>query len=60
MYSLLFHLDSITVKEGDRVDRATVVGTAGDSGFAGGVHVHWSVVVNGIYVDPEDWIKIKY
>jgi len=60
VYSLLFHLDSITVKEGDRVDRATVVGTAGDSGFAGGVHVHWSVVVNGIYVDPEDWIKIKY
>lgn len=60
VFSLLFHLDTILVNKGDRVDRYVVVGTAGDSGFAGGVHVHWSVVVDGIYVNPEDWVRIIY
>jgi len=57
VFSLFFHLDSIEVKTGDVVEAKQRIGGAGSTGLSGGVHLHWSVVVNGIYVDPLDWVK---
>ena len=41
--SLYAHLDSIFVKEGDRVHRGEVVGGMGDSGRTTGVHLHFEL-----------------
>ena len=56
VFSLFFHLNSIDVKEGDRVKKGDMIGTIGSTGVAAGPHLHWGLMVNGIYVDPSDWI----
>ncbi len=60
VFSLLFHLDSISVSAGRPVRKGAKIGEAGATGLAAGVHVHWSVVVDGTYVDPEDWVKHEF
>lgn len=47
------HLDSIKVSEGDTVDTETIVGTVGATGRATGPHLHWSVSLNDVRVNPE-------
>ena len=50
--SLFFHLNSISVKEGDRVARGQVVGRSGKSGRVTGPHLHYGICLSGQYVDP--------
>jgi hypothetical protein len=42
------------VEAGERVVRGTVLGVAGDTGHAFGVHLHFEVRLNGIPVDPRE------
>jgi murein DD-endopeptidase MepM/ murein hydrolase activator NlpD len=51
------HLSRIDVKEGDTVERGTVLGAVGASGLVTGPHLHWGVLLNGVYVDPELFLK---
>ena len=53
--SLYAHLSSIAVKEGDQVAREQVIGSSGATGFAGGDHLHFSILVGGVFVDPKEW-----
>lgn len=53
--SLYGHLDSIDVKVGDTVKRGDVLGVSGQTGLAGGDHLHFSVLVHGIFVNPVEW-----
>ena len=43
VYSLYAHMDSLLVKVGQKVSKGDVIGTMGDTGFATGVHLHFSV-----------------
>ena len=52
LYTMYFHLDTATVKEGERVKRGQVVGTVGRSGRATGPHLHWGAWLNGSRVNP--------
>ncbi len=51
------HLSRIRVREGERVSRGDVIGTAGDSGAATGVHLHFEIRRNGEPVDPQRYIR---
>lgn len=53
--SILLHLNSINVKEGDFVTAGQVVGTVGSTGASTGPHLHWGLYVNGKSVDPVPW-----
>jgi len=53
--SLYAHLSSMAVKEGDQVAREQVIGNSGATGFAGGDHLHFSILVSGVFVDPKEW-----
>ncbi len=55
VFSLYSHMSQIIAKAGDQVERGTVLGNTGVSGMAGGDHLHFSVLVNGIFVDPLEW-----
>lgn len=55
--TLYIHLSRIDVKEGDSVARGGVLGLSGASGRVTGPHLHWSVLLNGVYVDPELFLK---
>lgn len=53
--SLYAHLSSMAVKPGDQVTAGQVVGNSGATGFAGGDHLHFSILVGGVFVDPKEW-----
>jgi murein DD-endopeptidase MepM/ murein hydrolase activator NlpD len=53
--SLYAHLSSIDVGEGDRVTRESVLGRSGMTGLAGGDHLHFTMLVQGVQVTPVDW-----
>jgi murein DD-endopeptidase MepM/ murein hydrolase activator NlpD len=52
LYTLYFHLDTVTVAEGDRVDRGQPLGTVGATGRSTGPHLHFGVQVGSARVDP--------
>lgn len=55
VFSLYSHLSQINVAVGDAVTKETVIALTGTSGMAGGDHLHFSVLVNGVFVDPLEW-----
>lgn len=55
MQSLYGHLSHIAAKEGDEVKKGDVIGDTGDTGLAGGDHLHFGIVVSGQEVNPIEW-----
>ena len=53
LISMYCHLERIDVQAGDSVDQGQPIGRSGMTGRASGPHLHWSVVLNGVMVDPE-------
>ena len=49
------HLSEISVKEGDLVDRGQPIGKSGSTGLASGDHLHFSMQVDGVQVNPIEW-----
>jgi len=37
------------------VERGQTIGRTGDTGLAGGDHLHFSTMVGGIHVNPVEW-----
>ncbi len=50
------HLSRYAVAPGQRVQRGQVVGYVGDTGWSTGCHLHFSVLQNGVAVDPVPWL----
>lgn len=55
VFSLYGHLSTIAVKPGQSVRTAEVLGQSGETGLAGGDHLHFSIIVRGNHVDPVEW-----
>ncbi len=55
VFSLYSHLSQINVAPGDTVDQKSVIGLTGTTGMAGGDHLHFSMLVNGVFVTPKEW-----
>ncbi|MBW1749375.1 MAG: M23 family metallopeptidase [Deltaproteobacteria bacterium] len=53
--SLYSHLSSIDTKPGNMVNKDEVIGKSGTTGMAGGDHLHFSMLVHGIFVTPIEW-----
>jgi murein DD-endopeptidase MepM/ murein hydrolase activator NlpD len=53
--SLYGHLSSIGVKAGDTVEKEQELGRSGQTGLAGGDHLHFTMLVNGEMVNPVEW-----
>lgn len=48
-----FHMDELFAGNGERVERGDILGKVGSTGRSTGPHLHWSVYVCGVKVDPE-------
>jgi murein DD-endopeptidase MepM/ murein hydrolase activator NlpD len=55
VFSMYSHLSQIDVKKGDRVEKGKSLGRTGATGLAGGDHLHFSVLIQGEFVDPREW-----
>ncbi len=55
LMSLYGHLSSLGVTEGQEVVRGETVGRSGATGLAGGDHLHFTMLLHGLPVDPEEW-----
>jgi murein DD-endopeptidase MepM/ murein hydrolase activator NlpD len=53
--SLYAHLSSLDVKEGDTVSKGQTLGRSGTTGLAGGDHLHFTMLVGGVQVNPVEW-----
>ena len=53
LISMFAHLSEIDVGIGDRVAKGQVVGKVGATGRVTGAHLHWSLGLNGTWIDPE-------
>jgi hypothetical protein len=58
--TLYAHLSSIEVKEGQTVERGTILGHTGATGLAGGDHLHFTTLVRGLPVNPVEWWDGKW
>ncbi|MFZ5773933.1 MAG: M23 family metallopeptidase [Thermodesulfobacteriota bacterium] len=55
IFSLYSHLSQISAAPGALLDKGVVLGLSGTTGMAGGDHLHFSMLVNGVFVDPVEW-----
>lgn len=55
IFSLYGHLSSIAVQVGQQVAAGEMLGQTGDTGLAGGDHLHFSIMLRGVHVDPVEW-----
>ena len=55
LQSIYGHLSEIAVHEGEMVKRGQVMGKSGQTGLAGGDHIHFSMQLEGVQIDPKEW-----
>jgi murein DD-endopeptidase MepM/ murein hydrolase activator NlpD len=55
LQSIYGHLREIDVKEGEIVKKGQKMGISGETGLAGGVHVHFSMQIDGVQINPREW-----
>jgi murein DD-endopeptidase MepM/ murein hydrolase activator NlpD len=60
LLTLYGHLSSIDVKPGQMVKKKDVVGKSGETGLAGGDHLHFGMFLHGVPVDPREWWDAKW
>lgn len=55
LFSLYGHLSSINTTVGKNVKKEEKIGLSGLTGLAGGDHLHFSILVGGQFVNPQEW-----
>lgn len=58
--SIYMHLHSISVNEGDIVNKGETIGTVGSTGISTGPHFHWGTYLYGTSVDAELFVRNVY
>jgi hypothetical protein len=55
LQSIYGHLSSVAVQEGQQVARSAIIGYTGETGLAGGDHLHYCTMLQGLPVNPSEW-----
>lgn len=58
LITLYCHLSEIIANKGDRVRRGDRIGLIGSTGRSTGPHLHWTVYLNAVAVEPELFIDL--
>lgn len=64
LMSLYGHLSMLMVDKGQTVAKGEIIAKTGSSGFAGGDHLHFGILIHGYEVSPlywwdRNWVKIN-
>jgi murein DD-endopeptidase MepM/ murein hydrolase activator NlpD len=57
--TMYLHMSKLLVEPGAQVKKGEVIGYVGSTGRANGPHLHWVVDVNGVPVNPQQWVALK-
>src|SRR6185437_5292746 len=60
LFTLYGHLSAIDVKVGDKITPKQIIGKTGETGFAGGDHLHYGVYLDGVAILPVEWWDGKW
>jgi murein DD-endopeptidase MepM/ murein hydrolase activator NlpD len=55
LMTLYAHLSDIAVKVGQTVQKGELLGRSGETGLAGGDHLHFAMLIHGVYTSPIEW-----
>lgn len=55
LFSLYSHLSSMSVTQGQILEKGEMLGRTGTTGMAGGDHLHFSMLVHNTFVNPIEW-----
>ncbi len=54
-----WHLLELAVQPGEQVAPGQLLGKVGSTGLSTGAHLHWELRVNGMAVDPLQWVALR-
>ncbi|MCK6624199.1 MAG: LysM peptidoglycan-binding domain-containing M23 family metallopeptidase [Anaerolineae bacterium] len=57
LFSGYWHQSQLIVAVGQEVKQGQLIGFIGDTGLATGAHLHWEMRLNGIAVEPLQWVQ---
>jgi len=57
VYSIYYHLDSLTAQEGSIVEAGALIGYVGSTGFSTGAHLHWELRISTENADPDAFVS---
>ncbi len=60
LQSIYAHMSEISAKPGDSVKRDQSLGRTGATGMAAGDHLHFSMQIDGVQVNPIEWWDAKW
>jgi murein DD-endopeptidase MepM/ murein hydrolase activator NlpD len=55
LQSVYGHLSEFLVRKGDIVKKGQTIGKTGSTGLAGGDHLHFTMQVDGVQINPVEW-----
>ena len=55
LQSLYAHLSSFSAEKGDVVRKGHIIGKSGMTGLAAGDHLHFSLLLHGVQINPVEW-----
>lgn len=57
LFSGYWHMDRLAVQVGQEVKPGDLIGYLGETGLVTGPHLHWEMRLNGIAVEPLQWVQ---
>lgn len=58
LLTIYMHLSEVLVDEGETVEKGTLIARSGDTGYVLGPHLHLTVRINQISIDPEKFMEL--
>ena len=60
VFSLYGHLSELAIQKGEAVSGGDKLGSTGTTGLAGGDHLHFAMLVSGVFADPLEWFDERW
>ena len=54
--TLYAHCNELLVNAGDEVKKGDAIATTGNTGWSTGIHLHYEIMLNGVYQNPRDYL----
>ncbi len=60
IFSGYSHCSKLLVKEEEEVEKGILIAFSGKTGYVTGDHLHFSLIINGMNIDPNDWFDNEW